>query len=210
VSAVAVLTTPDQVVWCDGSPQEWQRVTGNVVEAGTLVRLDRKPNSFWCASDPTDVARVEDRTYICSADEADAGPTNNWMNPVDMKVIMTEHYRSSMAGRTMYVIPVCIGPLTAGKPMLGMEIADSEYVVISMHIMTRMGSDALGVACRTPTDRTVVRHHRGQASHCPAGRTRGAQTPPAHHVCGLWLTHARPPTAVRGDQGCVLGKVGNC
>jgi phosphoenolpyruvate carboxykinase (GTP) len=143
VSEVAALTTPDEVVWCDGSPQEWQRLTDDLVEAGTLVRLDRKPNSFWCASDPTDVARVEDRTYICSADEADAGPTNNWMDPVDMKVIMTEHYRGSMAGRTMYVIPFCMGPLSADNPMLGVEITDSEYVVVSMHIMTRMGSAAL-------------------------------------------------------------------
>ncbi|MDX8141472.1 phosphoenolpyruvate carboxykinase (GTP) [Lentzea sp. NBC_00516] len=145
VSEVAALTTPDEVVWCDGSPQEWQRLTDKLVEAGTLVRLDRKPNSFWCASDPTDVARVEDRTYICSADEADSGPTNNWMDPVDMKVIMTEHYRGSMAGRTMYVIPFCMGPLSADNPMLGAEITDSEYVVISMHIMTRMGSAALAL-----------------------------------------------------------------
>ncbi|MFC3897665.1 phosphoenolpyruvate carboxykinase (GTP) [Lentzea rhizosphaerae] len=145
VSEVAELTTPDRVVWCDGSPLEWRRLTDKLVQAGTLVRLDKKPNSFWCASDPTDVARVEDRTYICSADEADAGPTNNWMDPLDMKVIMTEQYRGSMAGRTMYVIPFCMGPLTADKPLLGVEITDSEYVVISMHIMTRTGSDALAL-----------------------------------------------------------------
>jgi phosphoenolpyruvate carboxykinase (GTP) len=145
VSEVAALTTPDQVVWCDGSPLEWRRLTDKLVQAGTLVRLDKKPNSFWCASDPTDVARVEDRTYICSADEADAGPTNNWMDPLDMKVIMTEHYRGSMAGRTMYVVPFCMGPLTADKPLLGVEITDSEYVVISMHIMTRAGTDALAL-----------------------------------------------------------------
>ncbi|GLZ27894.1 phosphoenolpyruvate carboxykinase [GTP] [Lentzea sp. NBRC 105346] len=145
VSEVAALTTPDQVVWCDGSPQEWQVLTDKLVAAGTFVRLEQKPNSFWCASDPSDVARVEDRTYICSADEADAGPTNNWMDPVDMKVIMTEHYRGSMAGRTMYVIPFCMGPLTAEKPMLGVEITDSEYVVASMHIMTRMGTKALAL-----------------------------------------------------------------
>lgn len=111
VSEVAALTTPDEVVWCDGSPQEWQRLTDKLVEAGTLVRLDRKPNSFWCASDPTDVARVEDRTYICSADEADSGPTNNWMDPVDMKVIMTEHYRGSMAKPHHVRHPVLHGPV---------------------------------------------------------------------------------------------------
>ncbi|MFJ8962707.1 phosphoenolpyruvate carboxykinase (GTP) [Lentzea sp. NPDC102401] len=145
VSEVATLTTPDQVVWCDGSPQEWRILTDQLVAAGTFVRLEKKPNSFWCASDPGDVARVEDRTYICSQDEGDAGPTNNWMDPVDMKIIMTEQYRGSMAGRTMYVIPFCMGPLSAEKPMLGVQITDSAYVVVSMHIMTRMGSKALAL-----------------------------------------------------------------
>ncbi|MCE7007003.1 phosphoenolpyruvate carboxykinase (GTP) [Kibdelosporangium philippinense] len=145
VRQVAELTTPAEVVWCDGSDEEWRTITGKLVTAGTFVRLRQKPNSFWCASDPSDVARVEDRTFICSTYEADAGPTNNWMDPIDMKVIMTEHYRGSMAGRTMYVIPFCMGPLTAEKPMLGVEITDSEYVVASMHIMTRMGSKALAL-----------------------------------------------------------------
>jgi len=137
VHQVAELTTPEKVVWCDGSAQEWRTVTDTLVDAGTFVRLAQKPNSFWCASDPTDVARVEDRTFICARDEADAGPTNNWMDPVDMKVVMTEHYRGCMARRTMYVIPFCMGPLTAEKPMLGVEITDSAYVVASMHPASR-------------------------------------------------------------------------
>jgi phosphoenolpyruvate carboxykinase (GTP) len=145
VRRVAELTAPERVVWCDGSPEEWQALTDTLVKSGTFVRLSQKPNSFWCASDPSDVARVEDRTFICSRDEADAGPTNNWMDPVDMKIIMTEHYRDCMAGRSLYVIPFCMGPLTAEKPMLGVEITDSEYVVASMHIMTRMGSQALAL-----------------------------------------------------------------
>ncbi|MFC0528076.1 phosphoenolpyruvate carboxykinase (GTP) [Phytohabitans kaempferiae] len=145
VGEVAELTTPDEIVWCDGSAGEWRRLTDELVEAGTLVRLDeaRKPNSFWARTDPTDVARVEERTFICSVDEADAGPTNNWMDPAEMKRTMTELYRGCMRGRTMYVIPFCMGPLDAPDPMFGVELTDSPYVVASMRIMTRMGSEVL-------------------------------------------------------------------
>jgi phosphoenolpyruvate carboxykinase (GTP) len=145
VRDTAELTEPDRIVWCDGSAEEWNRLTEQLVAAGTLTRLDdaKKPNSFYAASDPTDVARVEDRTFICSQNPADCGPTNNWMDPGDMKALLTERFRGSMRGRTMYVIPYCMGPLTADKPMLGVELTDSAYVVVSMHIMTRMGSKAL-------------------------------------------------------------------
>jgi phosphoenolpyruvate carboxykinase (GTP) len=158
VREVAELTTPDQVVWCDGSTEEWDRLTRTLVAAGTFVPLEKKPNSFWCASDPEDVARVEDRTFICSRNEADAGPTNNWMDPLDMKIIMTEEYRGSMRGRTMYVIPFCMGPLGAEDPKLGVEITDSAYVVVSMHIMTRAGDKALAKFVRPDgTDAEFVR-----------------------------------------------------
>ena len=143
VRDVAELTTPDRVVWVDGSDEEWDRTTSALVDAGTFTRLEKKPNSFWAASDPDDVARVEERTFICSVEESGAGPTNNWMAPTQMKSTMSELYRGCMRGRTMYVIPFCMGPLDAEPPMLGVEITDSEYVVASMRIMTRMGAAVL-------------------------------------------------------------------
>ncbi|MDG4767853.1 phosphoenolpyruvate carboxykinase (GTP) [Solwaraspora sp. WMMD406] len=145
IQEIAALATPDQVVWADGSVAEWNRLTDELVDTGTLVRLggERRPNSFWARTDPTDVARVEERTFICSTDEADAGPTNNWMDPVEMKRVMTELYRGCMRGRTMYVVPFCMGPLDAPHPMFGVEITDSAYVVASMRIMTRMGAEVL-------------------------------------------------------------------
>jgi phosphoenolpyruvate carboxykinase (GTP) len=145
VREVAAMTTPDQIVWCDGSQDEWERLTAGLVAAGTMVPLDpvKRPNSFWTRTDPSDVARVEERTFICSVDEADAGPTNNWMAPAEMKATMTELYRGCMRGRTLYVIPFCMGSLEAEQPMFGVQITDSAYVVASMRIMTRMGSAVL-------------------------------------------------------------------
>ncbi|MCP9624588.1 phosphoenolpyruvate carboxykinase (GTP) [Nocardia otitidiscaviarum] len=140
VGEVVALTAPDHVVWCDGSAAEWDRLTAELVRRGTFVPLPATPNSFWCASDPEDVARVEDRTFICSERESDAGPTNNWMDPVDMRTVMTEHYRGAMAGRTLYVIAFCMGPLDAAEPKYGVQITDSAYVAVSMRIMTRSGT----------------------------------------------------------------------
>ncbi|MEJ7648082.1 MAG: phosphoenolpyruvate carboxykinase (GTP) [Nakamurella sp.] len=143
VREVAELTEPARISFVDGSDAEWTRITDALVEAGTFTRLEKKPNSFHVVSSPSDVARVEDRTFICSVAEKDAGPTNNWMAPSEMKAVMTELYRGSMRGRTMYVVPFCMGPYDAPAPMLGVEITDSEYVVASMRVMTRTGTRAL-------------------------------------------------------------------
>jgi phosphoenolpyruvate carboxykinase (GTP) len=145
VNEVAAMTQPDRIHWCTGSDEEWTELTDALVATGTFTRLDPalKPNSFHAASDPIDVARVEDRTFICSVDERDAGPTNNWMDPEQMKGIMRGLYQGSMRGRTMYVIPFVMGHLDAAKPMFGIELTDSAYVTASMRVMARMGSHVL-------------------------------------------------------------------
>ena len=145
VAEVAALTSPDRISWVTGSDQEWKTLTDGLVSTGTFTRLneDIKPNSFHCASNPSDVARVEDRTYICSVDELDCGPTNNWMAPDTMKAQMRNLYRGSMTGRTLYVIPFVMGRLNAEKPMFGVEITDSAYVVASMRVMALCGTEVL-------------------------------------------------------------------
>ncbi|CAN5538383.1 phosphoenolpyruvate carboxykinase (GTP) [soil metagenome] len=145
VDEVAALTEPAHIHWCDGSEEEWAALCERLVDAETFVKLNeaKKPKSYWARTAPSDVARVEDRTYICSRDESDAGPTNSWMDPVEMTDIMTGLYRGCMHGRTMYVIPFVMGHLEAEAPMFGVEITDSAYVAVSMRVMARMGRSVL-------------------------------------------------------------------
>ncbi len=147
VKEMTELCKPDSVYWCNGSDEEFEQMTNDLIVNGTFIKLNesKRPNSFYCHSDPSDVARVEDRTFICSNKEEDAGPTNNWVAPKEMKELLLKKFDGSMIGRTMYVIPYSMGPLGSDISQIGIELTDSRYVVCNMKIMTRMGQSVLDV-----------------------------------------------------------------
>jgi GTP-dependent phosphoenolpyruvate carboxykinase len=183
VGRIAALTTPDEIVWIDGSDEQKNQIAAQLVEAGTIVRLNGTKDSYYAASDPEDVARVEGRTFICSEEEKDAGPLNNWVAPAEMKETLNGLFAGSMRGRSMYVIPFVMGHAEADQPMFGIEVTDSAYVVLSMLVMARSGKYALDAIDAQNANFVECVHSVGAPLEPGSGRCRLAlQHHEVHHA----------------------------
>ena len=189
VTQQANLVKADSIYWCDGSEEEWKRLTNEMVESGMMIRLneEKRPNSFLARSLPSDVARVESRTFICSEKEEDAGPTNNWCAPSEMRSILNEKFDGAMRGRTLYVIPFSMGPLGGPISQLGIELTDSPYVVCNMRIMSRMGTEALKLIAQSDDQWIPAVHSVGYPLRDAEGVTREDVTWPCND--DKYITH---------------------